>query len=155
MLIYISKSPHAEAVRPAAYYQAIADEVKTFPNTLRSLPGVGPVYAAGILSEIQDISRFSSDDQLAKMAARGVVPRDDKWREDYKEPAKPVTESLPELPEGWCSATLESITTIQLGKMPVEVNDAPGFVSNRILIQSGSAVGVLGEVGQSALRFRR
>jgi len=41
---------------------AIADEIKAFPNTLTTLPGVGPVYSAGILAEIGDIHRISSDD---------------------------------------------------------------------------------------------
>src|SRR5581483_794165 len=56
-------------------------------------------------------------DYLAKMAARGVVPKDNKWKEAYKEPAQPDSENLPEVPEGWVWTSLESITTIQLGKM--------------------------------------
>lgn len=53
---------------------AIADQMKLFPNTLMSLPGVGPVFAAGILSEIGDIRRFPDDDAIAKMAGL-VWPR--------------------------------------------------------------------------------
>ena len=53
---------------------AIADQMKLFPNTLMSLPGVGPVFAAGILSEIGDIRRFPDDDAVAKMAGL-VWPR--------------------------------------------------------------------------------
>ena len=34
----------------------------------QSIPGVGPVFAAGILAEIGDISAFHSDDALAKYA---------------------------------------------------------------------------------------
>ncbi|MBI3989798.1 MAG: IS110 family transposase [candidate division NC10 bacterium] len=48
--------------------KAIADELVAFPNTLTTLPGVGPVLAAGILAEVGDIQRFASDDQLAKLA---------------------------------------------------------------------------------------
>jgi transposase len=47
---------------------AIADVMKQFPNTLMTLPGVGPVLSAGILSEVGDIHRFKNDDALAKMA---------------------------------------------------------------------------------------
>lgn len=47
---------------------AIADEFKAFPNTLLSVPGLGPVYSAGILSEIGNIKSFSSQDKLAKFA---------------------------------------------------------------------------------------
>ncbi len=41
------------------------------PNALtilRSIPGIGPVWAAGILSEIGDITAFHSSDALAKYA---------------------------------------------------------------------------------------
>jgi type I restriction enzyme S subunit len=44
--------------------------------------------------------------QLAKMQAQGKAPKDDKWKEKYQEPAGPDTTALPELPEGWCYATL-------------------------------------------------
>lgn len=54
--------------------EAIADQMKLFPNTLMSLPGVGPVYSAGILAEIGDIRRFPDDDAIAKMAGL-VWPR--------------------------------------------------------------------------------
>jgi len=54
-------------------------------------------------------------DQLAKMEARGVVLKDDKWKQDYKEPAEPDVENLPALPEGWCWATVEQISQIQGG----------------------------------------
>ena len=37
---------------------------------LQSIPGVGPVFAAGILAEIGDISAFHSDDALAKYATK-------------------------------------------------------------------------------------
>ena len=41
------------------------------PNALtilRSIPGIGPVWASGILSEIGDIAAFHSSDALAKYA---------------------------------------------------------------------------------------
>lgn len=54
-------------------------------------------------------------EQLAKMQTRGVTPKDDKWKASYKEPVPPDTEGLPELPEGWCWATVEQIAQIQGG----------------------------------------
>lgn len=48
--------------------EAIADEFKAFPNTLLSVPGLGPVYGAGILAEIGNIKSFPSQDKLAKFA---------------------------------------------------------------------------------------
>lgn len=37
-------------------------------HSLLSIPGIGKVYAAGILAEIADINQFDSDDSLAKYA---------------------------------------------------------------------------------------
>lgn len=37
-------------------------------NRLRSVPGLGPVYSAGILAEIGDIRNFPDDDHLAQFA---------------------------------------------------------------------------------------
>ncbi|GAW92417.1 transposase, partial [Calderihabitans maritimus] len=38
--------------------QVIAKELKAIPQTLDTVPGIGPVYTAGIVAEIGDISRF-------------------------------------------------------------------------------------------------
>lgn len=48
--------------------KAIAKEITAFPNTLTSIKGIGPVFAAGILAEIGDIKRFHNDASLAKFA---------------------------------------------------------------------------------------
>jgi len=48
--------------------KAIEREVQKFPNTLDSIPGLGPVFVAGILAEIQDINRFPDHAALAKFA---------------------------------------------------------------------------------------
>lgn len=46
----------------------IARKMQGFNNVLTSIPGIGPVLAAGILAEIGDISRFPGQAQLAKYA---------------------------------------------------------------------------------------
>ena len=46
--------------------RAIEKEFKAFPNTLQSIQGIGPVYSAGIFSEIGEIRRFPREDALAK-----------------------------------------------------------------------------------------
>lgn len=46
----------------------IARELKGIPQTLQSLPGLGPVWTAGLISEIGDISRFPNDSALASYA---------------------------------------------------------------------------------------
>ncbi len=45
---------------------AIADNLKAFRHTLDSIPGIGPVYAAGITAEIGDVHRFPNDSSLAQ-----------------------------------------------------------------------------------------
>ncbi len=48
---------------------AIAEQVSQLPQTLESIPGIGPVFAAGISSEIGDIRRFDGDEaKVAKFA---------------------------------------------------------------------------------------
>ncbi|MCL0048139.1 transposase [Dehalococcoidia bacterium] len=48
--------------------KAIAKEFKAFPNTLESVKGLGPVYAAGTFVELASIDRFSSQAKVAKFA---------------------------------------------------------------------------------------
>ena len=49
-------------------------------------------------------------EQLAKMKAQGKPPKDDSWKLKYKEPIAPDTSELPELPDGWCWASLEQLS---------------------------------------------
>jgi type I restriction enzyme S subunit len=49
---------------------------------------------------------------LAKMIGAGRQPTDDRWKQKYKEPSTPDTTNLPELPEGWCWANANQITTL-------------------------------------------
>lgn len=48
--------------------KSIARLMDGIPNTLQSIPGIGPVYSAGILAEIGDIHRFNNQASLAKYA---------------------------------------------------------------------------------------
>lgn len=52
----------------------VARELAAIPQTIGTIPGLGPVYTAGIVAEIGDVSRFRDDDALAKFA--GLT-----WRE--------------------------------------------------------------------------
>lgn len=52
--------------------KAITKELAAFKNDatiLLSVPGLGPVFTAGIIAEVQDIDRFDSDSALAKFAS--------------------------------------------------------------------------------------
>lgn len=51
-----------------AFDKAISAQMELIPNTLTSIPGIGPVYSAGIIAEIGDIHRFSNQAALAKYA---------------------------------------------------------------------------------------
>jgi transposase len=48
--------------------QTIALELQAIPQTLASIPGLGPVWTAGIIAEIGAITRFPDDDALAQFA---------------------------------------------------------------------------------------
>lgn len=48
-------------------------------------------------------------EQLARMKARGKMPKDDKWKWKYKEPWKPDTDGLPQLPAGWAWTSFEEL----------------------------------------------
>lgn len=58
-------------------------------------------------------------DTLAKMIASGKPPKDDRWKQKYKEAAAPDTTNLPELPEGWC--------WMSLGQLAWSVKDGPHY----------------------------
>lgn len=55
----------------AAIDKAIARELAAFPGAqvLLSVPGLGHVFVAGIIAEVQDINRFDTDAQLARFAS--------------------------------------------------------------------------------------
>jgi type I restriction enzyme S subunit len=46
----------------------------------------------------------------------GKLPKDDKWKEKYKEAEVPDATNLPSLPEGWAWATASQVGEVQLGR---------------------------------------
>lgn len=40
--------------------KSIVAQMELWPNILVSIPGIGPVYSAGIMAEIGDINRFET-----------------------------------------------------------------------------------------------
>jgi len=48
--------------------KAIKSQMELLSNVLISVPGIGPVYSAGIMAEIGDINRFNNQAALAKYA---------------------------------------------------------------------------------------
>lgn len=53
--------------------------------------------------------------QLAQFEAKGKTPKDDNWKEKYKESEGVIFDGLPDLPEEWMWARLDSITFIGTG----------------------------------------
>jgi transposase len=51
-----------------ALEKEIERQFKTIPNTLTSIPGIGPVFSAGIIAEVGDINRFDKQSSLGKYA---------------------------------------------------------------------------------------
>ena len=49
---------------------------------------------------------------------RRFLPKDDKWKQKYKEPDPPETDALPQLPEGWCWATVQQLGNVVTGTTP-------------------------------------
>ena len=48
-------------------------------------------------------------EQLEKMRARGKEPKSDRWKQKYREPWKPDTDGLPQLPIGWTWTSFEEV----------------------------------------------
>lgn len=65
--------------------KAIKAQMELLPNVLISIPGIVPVYSAGIMAEIGDINRFNSQAALAKYAGEAAfsLVRCDKEYSDF------------------------------------------------------------------------
>ena len=59
---------HFYAKQLKDYDKLIKAQMTGIPNTLTSIKGIGPVYAAGILAEIGDVTRFKDQAALANYA---------------------------------------------------------------------------------------
>ncbi len=71
----------------------------------------GPELLGRVLTERR---KCWEAEQLAKFAAKGRKPPRN-WKAKYKEPAAPDTDTLPELPEGWCWATVDQVGQVGSG----------------------------------------
>ncbi|MGR3980481.1 restriction endonuclease subunit S [Pseudoalteromonas sp. 1181_04] len=54
-------------------------------------------------------------EQLKAFEEKGKVPKDDKWKDKYKDPLPPETEDVPDIPIEWGYLRLEAISNIQGG----------------------------------------
>jgi type I restriction enzyme S subunit len=56
--------------------------------------------------------------ELAKLKSKGKPPTDDKWKTRYREPEPVEATALPELPDGWCWASLDELAHVGTGATP-------------------------------------
>ena len=63
--------------------------------------------------------------ELKKLRAKGKPPKDDRWKQKYKEPQPPDTTGLPALPEGWVWATFEQLVCVRAASQGIEVETSP------------------------------
>jgi type I restriction enzyme S subunit len=83
--------------------------------------------AEGLLARMLKARRLHWEEtELARMKAVGRMPKDDKWKAKYKEPAAPGTMKLPQLPEGWCWASVDQVGDVLLGRQR-----APQYLTGR------------------------
>lgn len=80
--------------------------------------------AAELLARIlKERHRKWEEAQLAKFAVAGREPPKN-WRSKYLEPTPPDTANLPDLPKGWCWASVEQICEVGTGTTPSRSNAA-------------------------------
>jgi type I restriction enzyme S subunit len=73
-------------------------------------PDVEP--ASDLLKRIRIERRKKWEEaELAKMKAKGKAPADDRWKAKYVEPKAVDASGLPELPRGWCWASVDELTS--------------------------------------------
>jgi type I restriction enzyme S subunit len=56
--------------------------------------------------------------ELAKMKAKGKVPKDDKWKKKYREPTNPDFAGLPSLPSSWAWTSVDYLGEVVTGTTP-------------------------------------
>lgn len=87
--------------------------------------------AADVLLEriLTERRRRWEEAELAKMKAAGRRPQDDRWKTKYDEPTRPDTRKLPNLPDGWCWATVDQLSRAVFygssSKAEISTNEAP------------------------------
>ena len=88
--------------------------------------------ASALLARILKERRLKWEaDQLAKFAAAGKEPSKN-WRDKYVEPTTPDTIDLPELPDGWCWASVDQLGDVQLGRQRSPKNRSKEFPTKYI-----------------------
>ena len=80
------------------------------------------------------------ESDLARMNAAGKPPKDDHWKSKYKEPIAPDTSTLPQLPDGWCWATVDQLISEPLSNGRSVQTDPEGFPVLRLTALKENAI---------------
>lgn len=101
----------------------------------------GAVLLERILKERRE--RWEAE-QLAKMAAKGQVPKDNKWKAKYEEPREMDRSAAPELPSGWADVPLGLLGRDPLN--PVQTGPFGAQLHNTEFVESGVPVIAVGNL---------
>jgi type I restriction enzyme, S subunit len=112
----LTEAWRAEQVRSTAFRRSSLGGRGDDHTEDRLKPGLPTVEPASkLLARILTERRQKWEaDQLAKFAAAKKEPPKN-WREKYVEPTPADATGLPELPEGWCWATIEQVAIVDVG----------------------------------------
>ena len=105
-----------KAYRTATLTEATTGELSASWRAERSTANETFEDAQVLLARILDKRRARwEDEQRAKRATKTnsqkTLIEDESWKTKYPAPAAPDTSTLPDLPDGWCWASLEQIST--------------------------------------------
>lgn len=87
------------------------------------------------------------------MKAAGRVPKNDRWKARYKEPAAPDTATLPPLPEGWCWASVEMLGGTD--DQPVLTGPFGTALGKTDFVASGIPVLTIGSLGITGIDMQK
>ena len=80
---------------------------------------------------LQERRQKWEEQQIEQFKAKGKMPKDDKWKEKYKEPFDLYEESF-EIPEEWVWATVDQLGDVQLGRQRSPKNRSKDFPTKYI-----------------------
>ena len=104
-----SAKVRAKQYRSSLLKAAVEGELTKEWRAEYTVEETGAQLLARILSERR--TRWE-EEQLAKMRERGITPKDDRWKQAYKELQGLDVEQLPALPDGWYWATVEQVADV-------------------------------------------
>ncbi len=127
--------------RAAVLTAAVEGRLVPTEAALARAEGRGYEPAAALLQRIlAERRRRWEETELAKIRARGRVPKDDRWKAKYKEPAAPDTRDLPALPEGWCWVTVDQLLTEPLANGRSTRTSSSEFPALRLTALRGGSI---------------